>query len=123
MKLIETSMADHVGSIAFDHDSKGNALGAGLIAETIAVLDKCRADGARVAVLRTRSGPASIAASKEAIHVLSEAVAISPATYEYLHGLRRQVYFGADYQGASRPSCRSGRRGSRIRALGPRRSF
>ncbi len=42
--------------------------------------------------------PAAIAAYKEAIRVLSEAVAVNPDTYEYLHGLRREVYFGPDYQ-------------------------
>jgi len=42
--------------------------------------------------------PAAIAAYKEAIRVLSEAVAINPDTYEYLHGLRRDVYFGRDYR-------------------------
>jgi len=42
--------------------------------------------------------PTAIAAYKEAIRVLSEAVAVNPDTYEYLHGLRRDVYFGADYQ-------------------------
>jgi methylmalonyl-CoA decarboxylase len=30
--------------------------------------------------------------------VLSEAVAINPATYEYLQSLRRDVYFGKDYR-------------------------
>jgi len=44
-----------------------------------------------------RSG-AAIAAYKEAIRVLSEAIAINPDTYEYLHGLRREVYFGEDYR-------------------------
>ncbi|MDE2493549.1 MAG: methylmalonyl-CoA decarboxylase [Alphaproteobacteria bacterium] len=42
--------------------------------------------------------PAAIGAYKEAIRVLSEAVAVNPDTYEYLHGLRRAVYFGPDYQ-------------------------
>jgi len=45
-----------------------------------------------------RRSPAAIAAYKEAIRVLSEAVAINPDTYEYLHGLRRNVYFGLDYR-------------------------
>jgi len=45
-----------------------------------------------------RRSPAAIAAYKEAIRVLSEAVAINPDTYEYLHGLRRDVYFGPDYR-------------------------
>jgi methylmalonyl-CoA decarboxylase len=46
--------------------------------------------------IATRS-PAAIAASKEAIRVLSEATAINPGTYEYLQGLRREVYRGRDY--------------------------
>lgn len=41
---------------------------------------------------------AAIAAFKEAMRVLSEAVAINPATYEYLQSLRRDVYFGSDYR-------------------------
>ena len=41
--------------------------------------------------------PAAIAASKEAIRVLSEALAVNPGTYEYLNGLRRDVYTGRDY--------------------------
>jgi len=46
--------------------------------------------------LTTRSS-AAIAAAKESIRLLTEAVPISPATFEYLHGLRRTVYFGPDY--------------------------
>lgn len=42
--------------------------------------------------------PATIAACKEAFRVLSESHAINPSTHEYLHGLRRKVYFGADYR-------------------------
>ncbi len=42
--------------------------------------------------------PAAIAAFKETIRVLSEASPIAPATYEYLEGLRREVYFGRDYR-------------------------
>ena len=42
--------------------------------------------------------PASIAAFKEATRALSGAVAMNPDTYEYLQGLRRTVYFGADYR-------------------------
>jgi methylmalonyl-CoA decarboxylase len=45
-----------------------------------------------------RRSPAAIAAYKEAIRVLSDAVAINADTYEYLHGLRRDVYFGPDYR-------------------------
>ena len=46
--------------------------------------------------IATRS-PQAIRASKEAMHVLSEAVAVNPSTYERLQGLRREVYFGPDY--------------------------
>lgn len=42
--------------------------------------------------------PASIAAFKEATRALSGAVSMNPDTYEYLQGLRRSVYFGADYR-------------------------
>lgn len=45
-----------------------------------------------------KRSPAAIAAYKEAIRVLSDAVAVNPDTYEYLHGLRRDVYFGPDYR-------------------------
>jgi len=48
-------------------------------------------------VIATRSS-AAIAAFKEAMRVMSEAVAVSPSTYEYLHSLRRNVYFGPDYE-------------------------
>ena len=44
----------------------------------------------------TRSS-AAIASAKESIRVLSEATPINPQTFEYLHGLRRGVYFGPDY--------------------------
>jgi len=47
--------------------------------------------------IATRS-PASVAAAKEAIHVLSEAIAMNPGTFEYIHGLRRNVYMGRDYK-------------------------
>jgi methylmalonyl-CoA decarboxylase len=47
--------------------------------------------------IATRS-PAAIAGSKEAIRVLCEAIAINPGTFEYLHGLRRDVYMGRDYK-------------------------
>ncbi|HEY2450771.1 MAG TPA: methylmalonyl-CoA decarboxylase [Mycobacterium sp.] len=45
----------------------------------------------------TMRSSGAIAAAKEAIRTLSESVAINPATFEYLHGLRRDVYFGPDY--------------------------
>jgi methylmalonyl-CoA decarboxylase len=51
---------------------------------------------AMAGILATRSATA-IACAKESIRVLSESVPINPATFEYLHGLRRDVYFGPDY--------------------------
>ena len=47
--------------------------------------------------IATRS-PAAIGAFKEAMRAISGAVSINPDTYEYLHGLRREVYFGPDYR-------------------------
>jgi methylmalonyl-CoA decarboxylase len=52
---------------------------------------------ALAATIASRS-PLAIRASKEAMHVLSEALAINPSTYERLQGMRRDVYFGRDYQ-------------------------
>jgi len=48
-------------------------------------------------IIATRS-PQAIQSSKEAMNVLSGAVAISPGTYERLQGLRRDVYRGSDYR-------------------------
>jgi methylmalonyl-CoA decarboxylase len=56
MPLIKTSFADAIGTVAFDHDAKRNALGAGLIAETIAALDDFKARRARAVVLRSATG-------------------------------------------------------------------
>jgi len=47
-------------------------------------------------LITTRSSEA-IASFKSTAHALAEAVPINPATFERIHGLRRQVYFGADY--------------------------
>jgi methylmalonyl-CoA decarboxylase len=47
--------------------------------------------------IATRS-PAAIGAFKEAMRAISGAVSINPDTYEYLQGLRRQIYFGPDYR-------------------------
>ena len=48
-------------------------------------------------VIASRS-PMAIAAFKESIRALSEAAPMNPETFEYLHGLRRRVYFGPDYR-------------------------
>ena len=73
-------------------------------AERVGIINELVPEGnleARVYALAktiaTRS-PQAIRASKEAMRVLSEAVAINPSTYERLQGLRREVYFGRDYQ-------------------------
>lgn len=59
------------------------------------ILEQTVYDMART--ISTRSA-ASIASTKESIRVLSESAAINPATFEYLHGLRREVYLGPDYR-------------------------
>jgi methylmalonyl-CoA decarboxylase len=49
-------------------------------------------------VIATRSALA-IAGLREQLRILSdESVAISPSTFEYLHGIRRDIYFGRDYE-------------------------
>jgi methylmalonyl-CoA decarboxylase len=45
----------------------------------------------------TSRSAAAVAAAKQAMHELSEAVTISPNTYEKLHGLRRDAYCGPEY--------------------------
>jgi len=52
---------------------------------------------AMAATIVTRS-PAAISAFKETLRALSESAAISPSTYEYIQGLRRDIYFGAEYK-------------------------
>jgi methylmalonyl-CoA decarboxylase len=42
--------------------------------------------------------PQAIAAFKDQVRILTEAVAINPTTFEYIQDLRRQVYTGQDYQ-------------------------
>ena len=69
----------------------------GIVNEIVPEIDLEARTYAMATIIASRS-PASIAASKQAIRLLSEAAAISPSTYEYIHGLRREVYQGADYQ-------------------------
>ncbi len=47
MALIQTAFVDWIGSIAFDHYVKRNALGGDLIAEVLASLDQFKVQGAR----------------------------------------------------------------------------
>lgn len=80
-----------------DPISAQRAYDLGLINKLVTSEDLEEETRAMAATIATRSGKA-IAAYKEAIRMLSEAVSINPHTYEYLHGLRRQVYFGAEYK-------------------------
>jgi methylmalonyl-CoA decarboxylase len=48
------------------------------------------------ATIATRS-PEANAAFKAQVRILSDAAALSPTTFEYIQGLRRAVYSGADY--------------------------
>jgi methylmalonyl-CoA decarboxylase len=47
-------------------------------------------------IIATRSSDA-ISSFKATARALAEAVPLSPETFERIHGLRRQAYFGADY--------------------------
>jgi methylmalonyl-CoA decarboxylase len=69
----------------------------GIVNRVVPAADLERAVYDMARTFATRS-VASIAVAKESIRVLSESVPINPATFEYLHGLRREVYFGADYR-------------------------
>ena len=60
-----------------------------------AALERRTAELARVIASRS---PSAIAACKEALRELSEAAPLNPGTYERLHALRREVYFGSDYR-------------------------
>lgn len=53
MPLIQAGMADRIGSIAFDHYAKRNALSAGLIEECLAAFVRFEAEGARAVILRS----------------------------------------------------------------------
>jgi methylmalonyl-CoA decarboxylase len=56
MPLVLSELLDRVGTIAFDHDVKRNALSSELIAALVGALERHRADGARAVVLRARKG-------------------------------------------------------------------
>jgi methylmalonyl-CoA decarboxylase len=69
----------------------------GIVNRIVAAADLEKTVYAMARTFTDRSA-AAIAASKESIRVLSESVPINPDTFEYLHGLRREVYFGPDYR-------------------------
>jgi methylmalonyl-CoA decarboxylase len=79
-----------------DPISAERALRAGFVNEVIPVAELEERTYAMARKIASRSA-AAVAVAKQAMHELSEAVAISPNTYERLHGLRRDTYFGAEY--------------------------
>ncbi len=70
---------------------------AGFVNEVIpeAELEACTYAMARTIASRSA---AAVAAAKPTTQELSDAVTISPSTYERLHGLRRGAYFGPEYR-------------------------
>jgi methylmalonyl-CoA decarboxylase len=61
--------------------------------------DELEARTYEMAIVITKRSSVAIAGLREQLRVLrGESVAISPSTFEYLHGIRRDIYFGADYE-------------------------
>jgi methylmalonyl-CoA decarboxylase len=85
MPLIKTSLADSIGTVSFDRDTKRNALSAGLIAETIAALDDFKAKHARAVVLRSATAGKVWSAGHD-IEELPKAD-IDPLPYSARHGV------------------------------------
>ena len=80
-----------------DPVSADRALRAGFVNEVIPEAELEERTYAMARTIASRSA-AAVAAAKQAIHELSDAVTISPSTYERLHGLRREAYFGPEYR-------------------------
>ena len=79
-----------------DPISAERALRAGFVNEVIPEAELEERTYAMARTIASRSA-AAVAAAKQAMHELSDAVAISPNAYERLHGLRRDAYFGPEY--------------------------
>jgi methylmalonyl-CoA decarboxylase len=79
-----------------DPISAERALRAGFVNEVIPEAELEERTYAMARTIASRSA-AAVAAAKQAMHELSEAVTISPNTYERLHSLRRDAYFGPEY--------------------------
>lgn len=77
--------------------SAERALRAGFVNEVIPVAELEQHTYAMARTIASRSA-AAVALAKQAIHELSEAVGIGPNTYERLHGLRHDAYFGPEYR-------------------------
>jgi methylmalonyl-CoA decarboxylase len=80
-----------------DPISAERALRAGFVNEVIPVAELAERTYALARTIASRSA-AAVAVAKQAMHELSEAAAIAPNTYERLHSLRRDAYFGAEYR-------------------------
>jgi len=80
-----------------DPISAERALRAGFVNEVIPGAQLEERTYAMARTIASRSA-AAVAAAKQAIHELSDSVTISPSTYERLHGLRRDAYFGPEYR-------------------------
>ncbi|HJS87973.1 MAG TPA: methylmalonyl-CoA decarboxylase [Acetobacteraceae bacterium] len=72
------------------------ALRVGILNDLIPAVDLEKRVYEIAALITTRS-PAAISSFKATARALAEAMPISPATFERIHGLRRRVYFGPDY--------------------------
>jgi methylmalonyl-CoA decarboxylase len=79
-----------------DPISAERALRAGFVNQVIPEAELEERTYAMARTIASRSLGA-VAAAKQAMHELADAVTISPNTYERLHGLRREPYFGPEY--------------------------
>ena len=68
----------------------------GIVNQIVPAAELEAATRALAATIATRS-PEANAAFKAQVRILSDAAALSPTTFEYIQGLRREVYSGADY--------------------------
>ena len=79
-----------------DPISAERALRAGIVNEVVPEAELEERTYAMARTITSRSA-AALAAAKQAMYELTDAVAVSPNTYERLHGLRRDAYFGPEY--------------------------
>jgi methylmalonyl-CoA decarboxylase len=79
-----------------DRISADRALRAGFVNEVIPEAELEERTYAMARTIASRSA-AAVAAAKQAMHELSDGLAISPNTYERLHGLRHDANFGPEY--------------------------
>ena len=99
-----------------DPISAERALRAGFVNEVIPEAELEERTYAMARTIASRSA-AAVAAAKQAIHELSDAVTISPSTYESSTACAATPISDLSTARAYKPSCRSARRTSRARAL------